>query len=88
LRVAATKITFDYLASHLRVIDSTERAGNGADFAADTLVVGNNLGASRKVDTDGVNRTGSHTPGFIALGAGIGRKSPLVMESENFDIRS
>jgi hypothetical protein len=88
LRVTTTKVTFDYLASRLRVIDSAKRTGNGADLAADTLVVGNNLGAGRKIDTDGVNRAGTHAPGFIALGTGVGRKSPFMVESENLDIRS
>ena len=88
MRVTPTKIAFDDLAGCLGVIDGAERAGNGADLAADALVVGNHLGTGRKIDADRIHRTGTHAPGFVTLGTGIGCESPLVMESENLYVRS
>jgi hypothetical protein len=40
------------------------------------------------VDADRLDRAGVHAPGFIALGAGVRRKSPFVMKGKNLDERS
>src|SRR5690349_13687298 len=71
----------------LHVVHRAERAGDGADLAADAEVVEDDVRAGGYVDLDGLYRAGVQAPRFVALGARVGHPAPSVVEVENLDAR-
>jgi hypothetical protein len=79
-RIAAAQITLDYLAGITAVIHCAERASDSADFAAYTSRLEYDFCPGIGIISDGIHRTGLHTPGFGTLGAGIGHEPPLIVK--------
>src|SRR5205085_1222931 len=68
--------------------DGAERAGDGAEVAADARLAQHDLGAVDGVDGDGVDRAGLHAPGLVALEAGVGGVAGLLVEDVDADDRA
>lgn len=83
--VVVAEVALLHLAGGLHIIHGAERAGDRANFAADTDIVLDDLGAGDVVDADRIHRTCMQAPGFIALRAGVGNLGAGVMKVEHLD---
>src|SRR5512140_1607890 len=86
-RIAAAEVALLDLAGRLHVVHRAERAGDGADLAADAGVLEDHLGARTEVHHDGFHGTGMQAPRLRALGARVRHLAARLVEIENLDSR-
>lgn len=83
--ITTAEITFNYLRGILVVIDSSERASDGAYLTANTNVVNDIFRAGGRINNNRLHRASVKTPRFRALGAGIGRETAEIVKGKHFD---
>ena len=85
--VAATQIALLNFAGLLHVVDGAEGASDGAHLAAHTRGFVHHHGARNFVMLDRLDRASVHTPGFVALRAGVGHFFTGLVKVKHLDAR-
>ena len=86
-RLTLAKVALDDFACRGVIVDCAERTRDGANLAANTQVLMDDLDARLCVRCDCVYRAGLLAPCFGALGAGVGNHLTGFMEIEDPDAR-